>query len=215
MEVPPTLSVASCSLAGVGGDSSTWWTGRVTALKKGPGSLEGTSWTTPSSETSINATPPRHPEPGHLPDHILHRSPWTTATTPRPWRWRWTLVSRTSIVPASSLSWILPQPSVFDHEFAYFLLVTHLLGSVATQLIPSSCAALGSSPYPWQTMVAGRIAVGEPVLWWNAPDATLWHGQEGWATGFSVGLMNPPRLQMESGVGLNDPTSTTEPPLGV
>ena len=116
MEVPPTLSVASCSLAGVGGDSSTWWTGRVTALKKGPGSLEGTSWTAPSSGTSINATPPRHPEPGHLPDHILHQSPRTTATTPRtgrvpptrrrtttlsprPWRWRWTLVSRTSISP--------------------------------------------------------------------------------------------------------------------
>ena len=33
--------------------------------------------------------------------------------------------------PASSLSWILPQPSVFDHKFAYSLLVTLLLGSVA------------------------------------------------------------------------------------
>ena len=33
-------------------------------------------------------------------------------------------------------------------SFAYSLLVTHLLGSVATQLIPSACAAFGSSPYP-------------------------------------------------------------------
>ena len=118
MEVPPTLSVASCSLAGVGGDSSTWWTGRVTALKKGPGSLGGTSWTTPSSGTSIDATSPRRPEPGHLPDHILRRSPRTTATTPRtgrvpptlrrttlsPGPWRWTLDSRTSRHQAHSFS---------------------------------------------------------------------------------------------------------------
>ena len=36
-----------------------------------------------------------------------------------------------------------------------------------------------SRPLRVQRMVAGRIAVGEPVLWWNTPDAPSWHGQGG------------------------------------
>ena len=56
--------------------------------------------------------------------------------------------------PYTCLCFILPVNRY--HEFAYFLLVTHLLGSVATQLIPSSCAALGSSPYPWHPCRRGN-----------------------------------------------------------
>ena len=37
-------------------------------------------------------------------------------------------------------------------------------------------------------------------------------GTQTMAHGFSVGLMNPPRLQLESGVGLNDPTEHHRPP---
>ena len=57
-----------------------------------------------------------------------------------------------------------------------------LLGLLLHLLV---CPLLGlalSRPLQVQRMVAGRIAVGEPVLWWNAPDTTLWHGQGGWHT---------------------------------
>ena len=62
------------------------------------------------------------------------------------------------------------------------LLFCLLLGLLVHLLVRPLLGLALSRPLWVQRMVAGRIAVGEPVLWWNASDAISWHGQGGWHT---------------------------------